>query len=95
LDHCKTWRSEADGPLLYYVFDILWLNGYDLRSLPLTKRREILKDILPNEDMIRLSENFETSATEFLATASKMGMEGIMAKKRIVFILKETEHENG
>jgi bifunctional non-homologous end joining protein LigD len=26
----QNWRSEADGPLLYYVFDILWLNGYDL-----------------------------------------------------------------
>ena len=77
----QNWRSEADGPLLYYVFDILWLNGYDLKSLPLTRRREILKDILPNENMIRLSEDFETSATEFLATASKMGMEGIMAKK--------------
>src|SRR6187200_680527 len=77
----QNWRSEADGPLLYYVFDILWLNGYDLKSLPLTRRREILKDILPNENVIRLSEDFETSATEFLATASKMGMEGIMAKK--------------
>jgi len=77
----QNWRSEADGPLFYYVFDILWLNGYELKSLPLTKRREILKDILPDENMIRLSENFETSATEFLATAAKMGMEGIMAKK--------------
>ena len=77
----QNWRSEADGPLLYYVFDILWLNGYDLRSLPLTRRREILKDILPPENIIRLSENFETSATEFLATAAKMGMEGIIAKK--------------
>jgi bifunctional non-homologous end joining protein LigD len=77
----QNWRSEADGSLFYYVFDILWLNGYDLRSLPLTRRREILKDILLNENIIRLSENFETSATEFLATASKMGMEGIMAKK--------------
>src|SRR6186713_932651 len=77
----QNWRSEADGSLFYYVFDILWLNGYDLRSLPLTRRREILKDVLPKENMIRLSEDFETSATEFLATASKMGMEGIMAKK--------------
>jgi bifunctional non-homologous end joining protein LigD len=77
----QNWRSEADGSLFYYVFDILWLNGYDLKALPLTRRREILKDILPNENIIRLSENFETSAIEFLATAAKMGMEGIMAKK--------------
>jgi len=77
----QNWRSEADGSLFYYVFDITWLNGYDLKSLPLTKRREILKDNLPNENIIRLSENFETSAIEFLAATSKMGMEGIMAKK--------------
>jgi bifunctional non-homologous end joining protein LigD len=78
----QNWRSEADGSLFYYVFDIIWLNGYDLKSLPLTKRREILKDNLPNENIIRLSENFETSAVDFLAAASKMGMEGIMAKKQ-------------
>ncbi|HEY5970281.1 MAG TPA: DNA ligase D, partial [Chitinophagaceae bacterium] len=77
----QNWRSEADGSLFYYVFDIIWLNGYDLKELPLVKRREILKDILPNENIIRVSENFETSAIEFLAAASKMGMEGIMAKK--------------
>ena len=77
----QNWRSEADGSLFYYVFDIIWLNGYDLKALPLIKRREILKDILPNENIIRFSENFETSAIEFLETAAKMGMEGIMAKK--------------
>ena len=77
----QNWRSEADGPLFYYVFDIIWLDGYSLKELPLTKRREILKNILPNENIIRLSEDFETSAIEFLATAAKMGMEGIMAKK--------------
>ena len=77
----QNWRSEADGELVYYVFDILWLNGYDLKELPLTERREILKKQLPAEGIIRLSENFHTSATKFLASAAKMGMEGIMAKK--------------
>jgi len=78
----QNWRSESHGELLYYVFDILWLNGKSLKSLPLTRRREILKDILPKENTIRLSESFETSATEFLDVASKMGMEGIMAKRK-------------
>ena len=77
----QNWRSEADGELVYYVFDILWLNGYNLKDLPLTERREILKKNLPGEENIRLSENFDTSATKFLANAAKMGMEGIMAKK--------------
>lgn len=77
----QNWRSEADGHLAYYVFDIMWLEGYDLTDLPLNQRREILKDLIPNGDQVRLSETFETSATEFLKAAVKMDMEGIMAKK--------------
>lgn len=77
----QNWRSEADGELVYYVFDIVWLDGHELNELSLVRRREILKEKLPAEGIIRLSENFETSATEFLAVAAKMGMEGIMAKK--------------
>ncbi|HEV7780731.1 MAG TPA: DNA ligase D [Chitinophagaceae bacterium] len=77
----QNWRSEADGQLTFYVFDILWLNGYDLTELPLTERKGLLKENLPENDTIRLSESFETSASEFLEAASKMGMEGIMAKK--------------
>jgi bifunctional non-homologous end joining protein LigD len=77
----QNWRSEADGHLVYYLFDILWLEGYDLTSLPLVERKEILKGIIPDDDIIRFSENFETSATEFLKVAAEMNMEGIMAKK--------------
>ncbi len=77
----QNWRSEADGSLFYYLFDITWLEGHDLTGLPLTRRKEILKEILPKDENIRLSENFETSATEFLEAAAKMGMEGIIAKK--------------
>jgi bifunctional non-homologous end joining protein LigD len=77
----QNWRSEADGDLFYYVFDVLWLNGYDLKNLPLSKRKKILKEQIPFGGIIRLSETFDTSATEFLEATSKMGMEGIMAKK--------------
>ena len=77
----QNWRSEADGELVYYVFDILWLNGFSLKELPLVERRKQLTKLVPSEGIIRLSENFDTSATQFLANASKLGMEGIMAKK--------------
>lgn len=77
----QNWRSETDGDLVYYVFDLLYFNGRDLTGLPLTKRREILKSMLPESDIIRFSDTFETSAAEFLAAAGKLGMEGIMAKK--------------
>lgn len=77
----QNWRSEADGELIYYVFDILWLDGKDLKDLPLTERRKILKAQLPKDEMIRLSESFDTPAAELLKAAAQMGMEGIMAKK--------------
>lgn len=77
----QNWRSEADGDLIYYVFDILWYNGHDLTGLPLTQRRAILQNVLPRSGIIRMSESFVTSAQEFLEAASKMGMEGIIAKK--------------
>lgn len=77
----QNWRSEADGELFFYVFDLLWLNGKDLTQLPLSERRNILKGVIPEIDIIRLSENFEGSGTAFFETARKMGLEGIMAKK--------------
>lgn len=78
----QNWRSEADGDLYYYVFDLLWLNGRDVTGLPLQQRRWLLKTVLPaQEGLIRMSENFDAPATEFLAAAGKLGLEGIIAKK--------------
>ena len=57
------------------------MDGYNLMPLPLSRRRAILKEIIPEEGIIRFSENFQTSATSFLGAVAKMGMEGIMAKK--------------
>lgn len=78
----QNWRSEADGHLLFYVFDILWLNGKDLCALPLTERKKILKKKLPGDDIIRLSENFPASANELFDAAANLGLEGIIAKKK-------------
>ncbi|MFD2866367.1 DNA ligase D [Mucilaginibacter antarcticus] len=78
----QNWRSEADGNLVYYVFDILWYEGKDLTELPLSDRLAILKEILPTkDDNVRQSKVFATNGTEFFAAAEKIGMEGIIAKK--------------
>ena len=77
----QNWRSEADGALIYYVFDILWYDGKDTTELPLTERKELLKNILPESSNIKLSESFETSGLEFFKLAKDMSLEGIMAKK--------------
>ena len=77
----QNWRSEADGELHYYVFDILWLNGKNLLQLPLSERRAILEANIPKNSLIRLSNTFEESGIEFFEAAKKMGLEGIIAKK--------------
>jgi bifunctional non-homologous end joining protein LigD len=77
----QNWRSEADGQLVYYLFDIVWLDGNDLMDLPLNERRNILRTVVPKEGIIKLSENFEATGSEFFALADKMGLEGIVAKK--------------
>ncbi len=79
----QNWRSEADGELVYYVFDILWYQGKNLMDLPLFQRQAILKDVLPEDsgDHIRLSKVFNASGTDFYDAAKRMGLEGIMAKK--------------
>lgn len=78
----QNWRSEADGTLLYYIFDILWLDGYDLKELPLTERKAILESIVKPTGIIKLSQAFETSGAEMLEAAKQMGLEGVMAKRK-------------
>ncbi|WP_256010085.1 DNA ligase D [Desertivirga xinjiangensis] len=79
----QNWRSEADGELVFYVFDILWLEGRSLMELPLSKRLELLRQVLPtNDDRIRQSKVFDASGTEFFNAAQKMGLEGIIAKRK-------------
>ncbi len=78
----QNWRSEADGELVYYVFDILWYDGKSLIDLPLTQRQAILKEVLPtDDDRVRASKVFDASGTEFFKAAERMGLEGIIAKK--------------
>lgn len=79
----QNWRSEADGELAFYVFDILWYDGKDLTSLSLVERQAILNVVLPNnDDRVRISEVFDTNGIDFFYAAEKMGLEGIMAKRK-------------
>jgi len=80
--HLQNWRSEADGDLVFYVFDLLWYEGKNLMDLPLNQRQAILKEVLPvDDDRIRLSKVFNASGIDFFNAAQKMGLEGIIAKK--------------
>lgn len=78
----QNWRSEADGQLLYYIFDVLWYKGRTLTGLPLSERMQVLKSIMPaDNDLIRMGFSIVGRGLEFFATAQKMGLEGIIAKR--------------
>jgi bifunctional non-homologous end joining protein LigD len=78
----QNWRNTQSAHLAYYVFDILWYNGRDLRGLPLSARLEILDAVLPKgSELIRQSQTFDVGGIEFFEAAKKMKLEGIIAKR--------------
>jgi len=68
-------------PIVYYLFDLLWLDGYDVTNLKLTQRKELLKQILPENDVIKYSDDFEDGELLF-EQVSEMELEGIVAKRK-------------
>ncbi|WP_338830625.1 non-homologous end-joining DNA ligase [Bradyrhizobium sp. 27S5] len=72
-------RHEAK--LLYCAFDLMFLDGEDLRKLPLLERRKRLKAILPRNKLIAFSNHRKGSGKMFFAEAERKRLEGIMAKR--------------
>ncbi|MHB1456463.1 MAG: DNA ligase D [Armatimonadota bacterium] len=67
--------------LVYYVFDLLYLNGKDLRDLPLIERKKLLKSIVRPNDFMKYSDEIIERGNELYEQAIQMGLEGIIAKK--------------
>ncbi|HEU4634126.1 MAG TPA: DNA ligase D, partial [Flavisolibacter sp.] len=77
----QNWQNTP-ARLQFFIFDILWLDGYDLTGLPLTERKRILKEVLPaTDDVIKYSDHVVGKGTEFFKAAVAQGLEGVMAKK--------------
>jgi bifunctional non-homologous end joining protein LigD len=76
----ETSKSES---IQYFIFDAPFLNGLDLRKVPLWSRRAALKSVF-SEDVPRVhfSQDFAMSPGQMLEAACKMGLEGVMAKRR-------------
>ena len=71
-------RSTA---IVMIAFDLLYLNGYDLRKLPLIERKSLLKKLVDKTE-IQFSESFEVDGREMLKHACKTGLEGVVSKVR-------------
>jgi bifunctional non-homologous end joining protein LigD len=69
-------------PLVYYAFDLLKLEGTDLRSRPLIERRKLLAKVLKKApDTIRFSEELRGNREELLQVARQFQLEGLIAKR--------------
>lgn len=74
-------EEALQTPIYYYVFDILFLNGFDLRALPLKPRRDLLKKAIHYKDPLRIAEGILKEGEHFFKEACTIGWEGIIAKR--------------
>lgn len=78
----QNYNGEAGINLVYYVFDLVYLNGHSTVSLPLKDRKDLLKDLLEKADLenVRYCDHVETLGAAFYDKAINAGFEGVMAK---------------
>jgi len=76
----QDWRKLRKGHLIYYVFDLLHLGGHDLMNLPLIRRKELLRKVLPSFPGIRFTDHIWKDGVAFFNVVSEKGLEGIVAK---------------
>ena len=76
--------SASTRDIVYYLFDAPYINGFDMREVPLEARRATLESALAkaDPDVIRFSQVFDAAPASMVASACKLGLEGIIAKRR-------------
>ena len=72
---------RADGILMYYPFDLLYLDGYNVRRAPLSERKDLLGRMLVPGDVVRPIEYTVGGGEAFFAAATRLGLEGVVAKR--------------
>jgi len=77
--------ANADVPVLYYAFDLLYLDGYDWRRVNLEERKRKLVSVLVQGDSVRYSDHYAEQGKALFEIARQKGLEGILAKKRESF----------
>ena len=75
--------SSASAGIVYYVFDMPFYRGYDLRDVPLKQRRALLERVLAKHQSsnIKFSAAFDAPCKELTESACKLGLEGLIAKR--------------
>jgi bifunctional non-homologous end joining protein LigD len=68
-------------PAIFFAFDLLYLDGYDLRSAPLVERKRLLNSIIRPSHQLKFSQAFDADGQALLDAARAQGLEGILAKR--------------
>ncbi len=74
-------RAAVTIPVTYYAFDLLAFEDFDLRPLPLTARKDVLRRLLPPAGPIPFLEHFPTDGERLFQQVQQMGLEGVVAKR--------------
>ena len=80
----RAFDGENTADIVYYLFDLPFFDGADLRQLPLEARRQLLQAALGKaaSPSVRFSAQFDASMHDLMAAACQMGLEGIIGKRR-------------
>jgi bifunctional non-homologous end joining protein LigD len=79
--HGRQVAGKSEIPIVYYLFDVLYVDGYDLRRVSLEERKKVLAGILKPTELVRFSDHFDNGKALF-NVAKQKGLEGIVAKRR-------------
>jgi len=77
----KRATANADVPVLYYAFDLIYLDGEDWRRVPLDQRKRKLGSVIISGDSLRYSDHYEERGKALFEIAREKGLEGIVAKR--------------
>jgi bifunctional non-homologous end joining protein LigD len=68
-------------PVVYFVFDLLYCDGYDLRASPLVERKQLLQRLVQGSERVRYSDHQLERGKELFELAKENGLEGVVAKR--------------
>ena len=77
----QNYGQDTTGELRYYVFDLLFLNGHNIMSLPLTERKSLIPEVIEDIPQVYYCDHIESMGKSFFEQAIGAGLEGVIAKK--------------
>jgi bifunctional non-homologous end joining protein LigD len=80
--HGRRVMGQSGLPIAYYVFDLIYVDGHDLRRVSLEERKQLLAQIISGNGLVKYSEHFLAHGVALFEAAKQQGLEGILAKRR-------------